>query len=190
MRVRCANPAGSLTQHQHYHRLSAAALNSGRNRNFVHRKASLASRRPRVRERRRSPSVRASSLARRGPAVAGAGEGSCRPGGGCDPRSGDAGHNCAAGGRWTGDAVPMTKPETEASRCIFCKIALVMAPLAAGVVASPGPSRESRGGSGRSNRRLSQERKPVPSGLRPPSGRGPCANRIGTDQTVFVVISI
>src|SRR5262252_758109 len=36
--VRCANPAGSLTQRQHYHRLSAAALNSGRNRNFVHRK--------------------------------------------------------------------------------------------------------------------------------------------------------
>ena len=53
---------------------------------------------------------------------------------------GDGGHNRAAGGRWTGDAVPMTKPETEASRCIFCKIALVMAPLAAGVVASPGPS--------------------------------------------------
>ena len=53
---------------------------------------------------------------------------------------GDAGHNRAAGGRWTGDAVPMTKPETEASRCIFCKIASVMAPLAAGVVASPGPS--------------------------------------------------
>ena len=48
--------------------------------------------------------------------------------------------NRAAGGRWTGDAVPITKPETEASRCIFCKIALVMAPLAAGVMASPGPS--------------------------------------------------
>ena len=48
--------------------------------------------------------------------------------------------NRAAGGRWTGEADIMTKPETEASRCIFCKIALVMAPLAAGVMASPGPS--------------------------------------------------
>src|SRR5262249_27320914 len=46
MRVRCANPAESLTQHQHYHRLSAAALNTGRNRNFVHRKASLAAAAP------------------------------------------------------------------------------------------------------------------------------------------------
>jgi hypothetical protein len=34
----------------------------------------------------------------------------------------------------------MTKPGTQASRCIFCKIASVVAPLAAGVVASPGPS--------------------------------------------------
>jgi len=57
------------------------------------------------------PSVRASSPAWRGPAVAGGGE--------RDPRSGDAGHNRAAGGRWTGEAVPMTTPETAASRWIF-----------------------------------------------------------------------
>jgi hypothetical protein len=45
------------------------------------------------------------------------------------------------GGRWMGDAVPMTTPGTAASRCnLFAKIASVMAPLAAGVVASPGPS--------------------------------------------------
>ena len=91
MRVRCANPAGSLTQHQHNHRLSAAALNSSRNRNFVHMKGELSggpcSRASPI------PSVRASSPAWRGPAVAGAGEGACRPGARCDAHSGDAGSN-------------------------------------------------------------------------------------------------
>jgi hypothetical protein len=62
------------------------------------------------------------------------------PGSAMGFQSGDAGHNRAADGRWTGEAVPMTKPGTQASRCIFCKIASVVAPLAAGVVASPGPS--------------------------------------------------
>jgi hypothetical protein len=38
MRVRCANPADSSTQHQHYHVSSAATLSSGDNRNFVHMK--------------------------------------------------------------------------------------------------------------------------------------------------------
>src|SRR5262249_45130263 len=124
----------SSTQHQRYHLLSAAALNNSRNRNFVHRKASLASRRPRVRERRRSPSVLASSPARRGPAVAGAGEGACRPGGGCDPRSGDAGHNRAAVGRWTGGRSNDDTRNGGKSLQFFAKIASVMAPLAAGVV--------------------------------------------------------
>src|SRR5260370_18523671 len=41
MRVRCANRTDSSTQHQRYHLLSAAALNSSRNRNFVHMKAGL-----------------------------------------------------------------------------------------------------------------------------------------------------
>src|SRR5215831_16327904 len=38
MRVRCANRTDSSTQHQRYHLLSAADLNSSRNRNFVHMK--------------------------------------------------------------------------------------------------------------------------------------------------------
>ena len=135
--MRCANPAESLTQHQHYHRLSAAALNSGRNKNFVHRKGELSGGGPVFAggaDPIGSGFVNQPSAARRSQLLAKdlvALE---------SPRSGDAGHNRAAGGRWTGDAVPMTKPETEASRCIFCKIALVMAPLAAGVVAIPGPS--------------------------------------------------
>src|SRR5262249_39772786 len=38
MRVRCANPGDSSTQHQRYHLLSAATLSNGDNRNFVHMK--------------------------------------------------------------------------------------------------------------------------------------------------------
>src|SRR5262245_41959654 len=38
MRVPCANRTASSTQHQRYHLLSAADLNSSRNRNFVHMK--------------------------------------------------------------------------------------------------------------------------------------------------------
>src|SRR5262249_59393740 len=38
MRVQCANRTDSSTQHQRYHLLSAAGLNSSRNRNFVHMK--------------------------------------------------------------------------------------------------------------------------------------------------------
>src|SRR5262249_22414730 len=38
MRVPCANRPDSSTQHQRYHLLSAADLNSSRNRNFVHMK--------------------------------------------------------------------------------------------------------------------------------------------------------
>src|SRR6516165_12767748 len=38
MRVQCAKSDRSSTQHQHYHVLSAAALNNSRKRNFVHRK--------------------------------------------------------------------------------------------------------------------------------------------------------
>jgi len=64
------------------------------------------------------------------PGGPGAGEGACCPAARCGFQSGDAGHNRAAGGRWTGEAVPMTKPGTQASRCIFCKIASVVAPLA------------------------------------------------------------
>src|SRR5215831_6921560 len=38
MRVPCANRTDSSTRHQRYHLLSAADLNSSRNRNFVHMK--------------------------------------------------------------------------------------------------------------------------------------------------------
>src|SRR5262245_57912265 len=38
IRVPCANRTASSTQHQRYHLLSAAGLNSSRNRNFVHMK--------------------------------------------------------------------------------------------------------------------------------------------------------
>ena len=53
--VRCANRADSSTQCQRYHVLSAAALNSSRNRNFVHMKGESQRRRPRLPGRRRCP---------------------------------------------------------------------------------------------------------------------------------------
>src|SRR5215471_18131211 len=49
MRVPCANRTDSSTQHQRYHLLSVADLNSSRNRNFVHMKGE--------RQRRRRPRV-------------------------------------------------------------------------------------------------------------------------------------
>ncbi len=78
IRVRCANRTDSSTQNQRYHLLSAAALNSSRNRNFVHMKG----------ETQREI-------------------------------LGQATPGTAAGGCWTGEAVPMTTPGTAASRCNF-----------------------------------------------------------------------
>jgi hypothetical protein len=106
-----------------YHLLSAAALNSSRNWN-LHESAAASAPCSRASP---IPLVRASSPAWRDPAVAGAGEGACRPGARCDPQPGDAGSN--------DDTRNGGKPLH-----FLLKIALVMAPLAAGVVASPGPS--------------------------------------------------
>src|SRR5262249_18849595 len=78
MRVQCANQADCSMQHQRYHVLSAAALNSSRNTNFVHMKGELSGVGPCLRA---SPilSVQASSPAWRGAAVAGAGQEALSP---------------------------------------------------------------------------------------------------------------
>src|SRR6266566_3849726 len=76
MRVRCANPA-DFDAAPTYHLLSAAALNSSRNRNFVHMKGELSGVVGRVFAGVADPvgSGFAASLAR--PGSVGAGEGAC-----------------------------------------------------------------------------------------------------------------
>src|SRR5215813_63923 len=93
--VRCTNRADSSTQHQRYHLLSAAALNSSRNRNFVHMKGELNGVSPVF--ARVSGFVASVARPRRSQVLA---KELVAPG--------DGWHNRAAGGRWSGEAVPMT----------------------------------------------------------------------------------